>query len=185
MPRASALLAAGALCAALVAPAPAGANGPHDALAGDDYVPLPCSPTSADYYDPATGRFSCSGTSTWTGSLAGETVYRSQGTSDLETGDQRGTTDIQLVAVTPDGHRGTLHLAGELVTDGATGITTITTRILDGTGDFARARGAICITGPTIGPGSGVLTYAGRWTHPAYRSAERGGHHGGWHAACG
>lgn len=169
--RRPALLLAAAAALALAAPAAHAANR-HEHVSGDDYVPLPCSPTGADYYDPATGRFRCSGTSTWTGSLNGETVYRSEGVSDVATGDQRGTTDIQLVAVTPDGHRGRLHLVGELVTDGATGVTTITTRIRDGSGDFARAKGTICISGPTVGPGSGILTYAGRWTHPAYASTD-------------
>jgi hypothetical protein len=168
MRRSALLLAALAALAAL--PSAADARGRHEALSGTDYVPVPCSPAGADYYDPATGRFSCAGTSTWTGSLTGETLYHSVGTADLATGDQRGITDIQLVAVTADGHHGTLHLVGELVTDGATGVTTITTHIVDGGGDFAHAKGAIVIAGPTIGPGSGILTYAGRWTLPSYRA---------------
>jgi hypothetical protein len=156
-----------ALCAlALLAPTSAIAN-TAEPVSGQWYSAVPCLPTN---YDPVSTEGYCTASSTWTGTWTGQTIYHAQGTADLLTGDEQGTIEERLFGQTADGHRGELHFIETYAVNGATNHITISARILDGSGDFAGATGAIRFTGTVSPIGNGLGTYIGSWTHPAYGS---------------
>jgi hypothetical protein len=141
---------------------PALASSPRtEHVAGDWVNALPPVITA---YDPATGHFSGSGSSVWTGSWTGTTTWTTTGTLDLLTGDVEGTLDETFDGRSADGDNGTLHFIETYTVDGATSRIHIDARLVDGSGDFAGSRGRVTFDGLSLPSGQGGGTYAGRWT---------------------
>lgn len=156
----------GVLAATAGAPARAVAARPEP-VSGNFYG-YGCVPTGTNFYDPVSSRFDCSNTSTYTGTWTGESLVHAWGTSDLVTGDTKGTIEERVFATTADGHEGELHFIEAFTIDGATYAEKITATLLDGSGDFAGATGRIYLSGTALSAGPSYGTYSGSWTHPAF-----------------
>lgn len=160
------LAIAATVVVAAVTPGSAMATTTED-ISGTVYGLVSCVPTGSDYYDPVSGHYDCIGSSTFTGSLTGQTVWHAQGTADLVTGAEAGSEQERCFCRTADGHQGEL-LFAETDTISSTGQIVVNGTIIYGSGDFAGATGYITMTGNSLPNGSAVVSIAGRWTHPAY-----------------
>jgi hypothetical protein len=161
--------------AALATSAPAvPASSPRDgralAVTGDWVDAAPCIPAS---FDPATGRFSATCSSIWTGTWIGVTKAQLDGTTNLLTGDTTGTIDETFIGRSDDGGTGTLRLRETLEVDGNSSTLVIDATIVQGTGDFRGSRGHVTFTGLVAPDGQGAGMYSGRWVRPRGAGAPR------------
>lgn len=129
-----------------------------------------CAQTSADGYEPATGRFDCQGTLAFRGTWTGLASFRTRGTVGLISGDASGTVEAHFDGVSASiDHKGHLDFNGTVSIVGSTGSTVVRLTIVGGSGAFLGATGTVTATGTTlITGGPALLNYYGTWTHPAY-----------------
>ena len=116
-------------------------------------------------YDPVTGAFQCTSSTTWTGVWTGVTHVEAEGTFDV-TGSGSGTVEETFIGRASDGSAGTLRFTEPWVADGPSLTIHIDARIVEGTGDWVGATGRVSFDG-TIASGSGFGGYVGSWTRPA------------------
>ena len=161
-----------ALALAAIAPATSSAAKSKSARAGEQLTgnwmsEVPCGPTGTDFYDPISQDFNCTGVSLWTGTWSGPAIYRAWGKLDPITGKASGYVEERWIGTTPDGHTGQLHFIETVEITGTAAPSTITAKILDGSGDFEGATGKAVFKGTSI-LSSGAGSYTGYWTHPKY-----------------
>lgn len=122
-------------------------------------------------FDPATGAFTCTSSSTWEGSWTGITHFDAEGVIDPATGDLRGTfTETFIGTHLADRSMGSLTFVESFTVEGATGAVLIEADIVRGSGD------------PTFGCSSGHATFDG-FAAPAAGSS-LGGWRGTWTHGC-
>jgi hypothetical protein len=111
--------------------------------------------------DPATGVFTCTGTTAWTGTWVGSTTWTLTAHRDPASGVLTGR--IREVFKGRAGRRhGTLTFVEQLTQD-ATGKEVSRGRIVRGSGGLAGSRGDVRFIGQSNRDGSGSGTYSGRW----------------------
>jgi hypothetical protein len=125
---------------------------------------VPCVFTSLD---PDTGKFSCTGSSTWQGSWTGVTHGVVEGVMDRATGDMRGTITETFVGLA-ERSSGSLEFTESFNLDGATGALLIEADIVSGSGDpvFRCSSGHVSFDG-FVFPGvvGGLGGWRGTWKH--------------------
>jgi hypothetical protein len=127
---------------------------------------LPCIFTS---FEPGTGAFTCTGSSTWQGSWTGLTQFDARGVVDPVTGDTSGTINEVFIGTSlSDRSTGSLRFTESFTIAGATGAIVIDADIVGGGGDptFRCSKGHATFTGfgPPGGAG-GFGGWQGAWTH--------------------
>ncbi|HEX2038401.1 MAG TPA: hypothetical protein VHF47_01580 [Acidimicrobiales bacterium] len=158
---------AAALLTALSLAVPASAGGTYDAnrqVVRGGWVSPTCVFTD---YNPVTGAFRCTSSTTWTGTWTGATVVEGEGTFDVMTGSGSGTIEETFVGRAADGTTGTLQFTEAWVADGPSLTIHIDGRIVAGTGDWIGATGRVSFDG-TMASGSGFGGYVGSWTRPKH-----------------
>ena len=145
-----------------MAPSALAARGGSERLTGDWGGAVPCVPTAVD---TSSNQVSCVGSTTWAGSLTGQTHYTFDGTTDLVTGAGEGTIDETFVGWDEQGRVGTLRFSETIasVPSGIpnTGYVRIEARVVDGSGGFEGARGRLVFVG-TVSTVGAIGTYSGR-----------------------
>ncbi|GAC1611220.1 MAG: hypothetical protein NVS3B26_22650 [Mycobacteriales bacterium] len=159
------LLFAGLALAGIATPARAEVASMSVAGTWQTLVPAAITSYNPSAADPTKGAFTAVGSTVWRGDWTGITTYTMRGTVDLVTSASTGTLEETFTGSTTSGGTGTLHLT-ETFTIDSTGNLNIQTRILGGTGVFARSRGRVEFLGKTISIVTGSGTYDGRWSHP-------------------
>jgi hypothetical protein len=120
--------------------------------------------------DPISGSYRATGVSNWQGTWRGTTTFSTEGTTNLITGETRGTVDEIFTGKTPGGRRGSLHFLEEFTVEPFTGAFHLVAHVKSGTGDFKGSRGTVTFVGttePITGRGAG--TYSGTWRYPRRR----------------
>ena len=118
-------------------------------------------------FDPATGKFACTGSTLWDGAWTGITHYTASGVFNLTTGDVRGSIDEVFTGVyTTDHSMGTLTFHESFTIDGATNAILITANITGSSGDatFGCSKGRVTFDGIDT-PATGLGGYEGKWVH--------------------
>ena len=154
-----------ALLAALSVAVPAsaaGTHGPKRQVVRGSWVSPTCVFTD---YDPVTGAFRCTSSTTWTGTWTGVTHVEGEGTFDVLTGSGSGTIKETFVGRAADGTTGTLQFTERWVADGPSLTIHIDARIVAGTGDWTGTSGQVAFDG-TMASGSGFGGFVGSWTRP-------------------
>jgi hypothetical protein len=127
---------------------------------------LPCVFTS---FDQGTGKFVCTGSSTWEGSWTGLTRFEVRGVIDQATGDIHGTIAETFTGTyLADRSTGELTFTESLTIEARTGALLIEADIVAGTGDptFRCSRGHATFTGFALpGGAAGLGGWRGAWTH--------------------
>jgi hypothetical protein len=125
------------------------------------------SPCVVTTYELSTGHIVCRGSSSWTGSLTGQTTYIINGTLNALNGNGSGTIDETFRGIeTATEAAGTLRFKESFTLDGATNGITIDCRLIAATGAFAGASGTMHFTGTATVVG-GFGGYEGWLTLPA------------------
>jgi hypothetical protein len=115
---------------------------------------------------PTTVSWTCPAGTLWDGTWTGHTHFIAKGATDLVSGDGTGTLDETFVGTAPADHsKGSLHLLGDWVMDGASSTIRIHETIVDATGQFAGAKGQVTFEG-LLGGNLGHGGYHGWWSRP-------------------
>jgi hypothetical protein len=176
--RSAGALAALAAVASLVNAAPAGAA--ERSVAGAWVGALPCvfnNPLELPgaLADPTKAPYHCTGSTTWTGTWNGQTVFEAEGTTNALTGENIGVIYETWRGVTSDGRLGTLYFEESFTIDASAAIN-IAATIVGASGEVAGAHGQVTFTGTSTPLGQGAGSYQGHWSLPSTAAARRRAH---------
>lgn len=157
----------GVLLSVLGMPLSGNAAEPAGTVVGGSWVnEVPCLFTS---FEPDTGSFTCTGSSTWQGSWTGVTHFEAWGVTDPRTGDLRATlTETFVGSYVADRSTGSLMFTETIIVEGATGAVLIEADIVGGSGDptFRCSSGHVSFDG--FSTPAGVIAFGGWrgiWNH--------------------